>query len=101
MTVAIVAFVGDELTATGYRLAGARVWIVSPAAAGEALRAAREEASLVLITPAHARQVPPAELEAALRSFSPLTLVVDDVLEREAPPDLERAMRSALGVEAA
>ena len=39
--------------------------------------------------------------EAALRSFDPMTLVVDDILEREAPPDLEQAMRSALGVEAA
>jgi len=98
--VAAVAFIGDELTATGFRLAGARAWIVPPGAAAEALRAAREEASLVLISPLHARQVPPAELEAAQRSFSPLVLVVDDILERDAPPDLEQAMRSALGVEA-
>jgi vacuolar-type H+-ATPase subunit F/Vma7 len=99
--VATVAFIGDELTATGYRLAGARAWIVPPEEAGEALRVAREEAGLVLITPAHARHVPGDELEEALRSFTPLVLVVDDILEREAPPDLERAMRSALGVEAA
>lgn len=97
---AAVAFIGDELTGTGYRLAGARAWIVPPEAAGEALRAAREEASLVLLSPRHARHVPGEELEAALRSFSPLVLVVDDILEHDAPPDLERAMRSALGVEA-
>jgi vacuolar-type H+-ATPase subunit F/Vma7 len=99
--VATVAFIGDELTATGYRLAGARAWIVPPEEAGEALRVAREEAGLVLIAPAHARHVPGDELEEALRSFTPLVLVVDDILEREAPPDLERAMRGALGVEAA
>ena len=98
---ATVAFIGDELTATGYRLAGARAWIVPPEEAAEALRAAREEASLVLMTPLHARHVPADELEQALRSFAPLVLVVDDVLERESPPDLERAMRGALGVEAA
>lgn len=98
---AAVAFIGDELTATGFRLAGARVWIVPPEVAAEALRAAREDASLVLIAPAHARQVPGDELEAALRSFDPLTLVVDDVLERDVPPDLEQAMRGALGVETA
>ena len=96
-----VAFIGDELTATGYRLAGARAWIVPPGEAGEALRAAREEARLVLVTTAHARHVPGDELEEALRSFDPLVLVVDDILGREAPPDLERAMRRALGVEAA
>jgi vacuolar-type H+-ATPase subunit F/Vma7 len=99
--VAAVAFIGDELTATGFRLAGARVWIVPPEETVEALRAAREEASLVLISPAHAQQVPGDELEAASRAFDPLVLVVDDVLEREAPPDVEQAMRSALGVEAA
>ena len=98
---ATVAFIGDELTATGYRLAGARAWIVPPEEAAEALRAAREEASLVLLAPTHAHHVPGEELEDALTSFSPLVLVVDDILERESPPDLERAMRSALGVEAA
>ena len=96
-----VAFIGDELTATGYRLAGARVWIVPPEEAAEALQAAREEASLVLLAPGHARHVPGDELEDALRSFAPLVLVVDDILEHESPPDLERAMRSALGVEVA
>ena len=98
---ATVAFIGDELTATGYRLAGARAWIVPAEEAAEALRAAREDASLVLISPRHARSIPPEELDEALGSFEPLTLVVDDILEREAPPDLERAMRSALGVEVA
>ena len=96
-----VAFIGDELTATGFRLAGARVWIVPPEEAAAALRAAREEASLVLVSAAHARRLPGDELEAALRSFDPMTLVVDDILERETPPDLEQAMRSALEVEAA
>jgi len=101
VSVATVAFIGDELTATGYRLAGVRAWIVPPEEAAEALRAAREEAELVLIAPAHASHVPGDELEEALGSLAPLTLVVDDILEREAPPDLERAMRGALGVEAA
>lgn len=95
-----VAFIGDELTATGFRLAGALSFIVPPADAAEALRAARESAALVLIGAAHAQSVPEAELDQALAAFEPLTLVVDDVLEQNAPPDLEQAMRRALGVEA-
>lgn len=94
-----VAFIGDELTATGYRLAGATAYIVAPGEAAEALQAARESVALVLIAPAHARAIPAAELDAALTAFRPLTLVVDDILEREAPPDIEQAMRRALGVE--
>ena len=56
---------------------------------------------MVLVTTGHARHGAGDELEEALRSFDPLVLVVDDILGREAPPDLERAMRRALGVEAA
>ena len=96
-----VAFIGDELTATGYRLAGARVFIVSPEAAAGTLAEARQSAALVLIAPEHARAVPGPQLAAALSAFRPLTLVVDDILGRDAPPDLEQAMRRALGVEAA
>ena len=96
-----IAFIGDELTATGYRLAGLRVHVVLPADAAIALRAAREESSLVLLAPAHARAIPRVELDEALRSFHPLTITVDDILAREVPPDLERDMRHALGVELA
>ena len=96
-----VAFIGDELTASGFRLAGARVFIVSVDETAAAFDAAREVASLVLIGPSHAAALPAAGLATALGSFAPLTLVVDDILEREAPPDLEQLMRRALGVEAA
>jgi len=96
-----VAFIGDELTGTGYRLAGATVFIVPPEGAAEALADAQGRSSVVLLAPAHARAIPAAALEAALAATRPLTLVVDDVLQREAPPDLEQLMRRALGVEAA
>jgi vacuolar-type H+-ATPase subunit F/Vma7 len=96
-----VAFIGDELTATGFRLAGARVFIVPVDEAPAAFGTAREVASLVLIGPSHAAALPAGELATALAGFAPLTLVVDDILEREAPPDLEQLMRRALGVEAA
>ena len=37
----------------------------------------------------------------ALRSVRPVTVVVEDVLSRQPPPDLELEMRRALGVEIA
>ena len=67
----------------------------------EALAEARAAAALVLVTPSHARAIPGAQLAAALSALRPLTFVVDDILGRDAPPDLEQAMRRALGVEAA
>jgi vacuolar-type H+-ATPase subunit F/Vma7 len=96
-----LAFIGDEVTATGFRLAGARVYVPEPApdAVREALEAARAEAAVVLVTAALAGELPPPLLEEALGATAPLTLVVDDLLGEAAPPDLESAMRRALGVE--
>jgi len=96
-----IVFIGDELTATGYRLAGVRVYVVPPEEAAVALRAAQEDSSLVLLAPAHARAIPGAELAEALRGFRPLTIAVDDILGQDVPQDLERDMRRALGVELA
>lgn len=96
-----LAFIGDEVTASGFRLAGARVHVPgpSPDAVRAAFEAARAEASVVLVTAALAPLLPPALLEEALAATAPLTLVVDDLLGEAAPPDLESAMRRALGVE--
>jgi vacuolar-type H+-ATPase subunit F/Vma7 len=94
-----VVFIGDELTATGFRLAGATALIVPPEAAADALRSARQEASLVLLAASHARRVGMAELDVALTSAHPITVLVDDILGREPPPDMDQLMRRALGVE--
>lgn len=94
-----VAFIGDELSGSGFRLAGARVYTVALDAAASALAEARASASLVLVGAAHARALPSEVLAEALASPAPLTLVVDDILERQAAPDLESELRRALGLE--
>lgn len=94
-----LAFIGDEVSATGFRLAGARVHVPPPGGVREAFDAARGEAAVVLVTAALAAELPPALLEEALGAIAPLVLVVDDLLGTAAPPDLEAAMRRALGVE--
>lgn len=96
-----LAFIGDELTATGFRLAGARVYVPPPGGVRAAFDAARAEASVVLLTAALAAELPAPLLEEALGATAPLTLVVDDLLGAAPPPDLEAAMRRALGVETA
>jgi vacuolar-type H+-ATPase subunit F/Vma7 len=92
-------FIGDELTAAGFRLAGIDTVVPQPAAAGEALRAARKEAALVIMTADLARHVPADELEAALIAEAPAVAVIPDVLFRTPVPDLARRLRRALGIE--
>ncbi len=93
-------YLGDELSAAGYRLAGA---IVRTPRAGEeaaALAWARANAPLVLLSASVAAGIAEAVLRSALSALAPLVLIVPD-LQGDAPlPDLAARLRGQLGLEA-
>lgn len=93
-----VVFIGDEVTAQGFRLAGAgiRVPVKDGVAAsfGDALR----EADLVLITADAAVRLDADVLENAVRAASPLVLVIPDAAFRTMPPDPADAIDRVLGI---
>ncbi|MBF0165364.1 MAG: hypothetical protein HQL97_11250 [Magnetococcales bacterium] len=92
-------FIGDEADAAAWRLTGARVRIVGP---GEVVRAVEEalasDGELVLLSASRARELPAALLERFSTALHPLTLVVPDATGGAQPPDLERLVRSRLGM---
>lgn len=92
-------FVGDEVTAAGYRLAGARVLIPDEGTVGTVFAAALEEAELVLITAACAAQLSDIQLDQIMRAADPLVLVVPDAANRIASPDLSADVDRVLGIE--
>lgn len=94
-----VTFIGDEVSAAGYRLAGVDVFSPSPAEAADVFAAACGRAGLVLVASATASNIPAAQLDDALSRGAPLVMVVGDVRERAAPPDLEGYVRDILGLE--
>jgi vacuolar-type H+-ATPase subunit F/Vma7 len=93
-------YLGDEVSAAGYRLAGA---LVRTPRAGEepaALARARAEAPLVLVSASVAAAIGEAALRGALSALNPLVLIVPD-LHGEVPlPDLALRLRAQLGLEA-
>lgn len=94
-------FIGDEPSAAGWRLAGARVMVPDPGAESRSvLTALGGEAELVLLSSVTARALPPALLERFLLSLKPLTLVVGDVAEAVPVPDLAARVRARLGMSA-
>ncbi len=97
MTTAV--FIGDEVTASGWRLAGVRVIAVDGDAVLQAFEAALDDTDLLLITAACAAELDRARLDAAVRRAQPLVLVVPDAAERLAPPDLDRQVDRVLGIE--
>ena len=93
-------FLGDELAAAGYRLAGAQVHTPRPGEAAAALASARSQSPLVLLTASVAAQVGAAALQRALAAPTPLVLVVPDVHGDVPLPDLAARLRAELGFEA-
>jgi vacuolar-type H+-ATPase subunit F/Vma7 len=92
-------FIGDELSATGFRLTGVKTIVAAPDAANDALNDARKQAALVIMTAELAHHVPAAELEAALIAAAPALAIIPDVRMRTPLPNLASKLRRALGIE--
>ena len=93
-------FLGDELAAAGYRLAGAQVNTPRAADAAAALAQACSQAPLVLLSASVAAQVGARALQRALAAPAPLVLVVPDIDGAVPLPDLSARLRAQLGFEA-
>jgi vacuolar-type H+-ATPase subunit F/Vma7 len=87
-------FLGDLLTAAGYRLAGARVLTPPLGEAAQAFERACERAPLVLVTAEYA-----AVIGSRGRPGRALVAVVPDARGRLAPPDPGARLRRELGLD--
>ncbi len=94
-------YIGEEASATAFRLAGARVIVPRDGEEAAALAAARGDASLILVSAATAARIPAREIDAAQAALAPLTLVVPDLREEVALPDLAARLRAQLGLDPA
>jgi vacuolar-type H+-ATPase subunit F/Vma7 len=92
-------YLGDEVTAAGYRLAGAQVRVPAPEEAAAAFAEARALAPLVLVSAAVAIRIDAAQLRAALTALQPLVLIVPDARGEVPRPDLAARLRGQLGLE--
>jgi vacuolar-type H+-ATPase subunit F/Vma7 len=87
--------IADELTALGFRLAGAHVYVPQEHAVQRLFTEVCGEADLVLITAEKA----PAQLAAALLAARPLLAIIPDARSTVDVDDLTHELRRALGVE--
>ncbi len=95
---AALVFIGDEVAAAGWRLAGVDARATAPGAEGAQLAKALEEAQLVLVSAEAAARIPEAELRAALRRLTPVTVVVPDLRETVPYPDVAARIKRQLGI---
>ena len=92
-------YIGDEVSAAGFRLAGARVTVPSEGDEATALAAARASATLILISAEIATRIPSRDLATAQAALAPLTLIVPDLKEEIPMTDLATTLRTELGLE--
>ena len=97
-----IAYLGDEVTAAGFRIAGAVTLVItdSEPAIADALLDALASSELVLLAADVARKLPSALLDRALAARAPRVLVVPDLRGRAAAPDLASRLREELGLAA-
>ncbi len=93
-------YLGDEVSAAGYRLAGAAVRTPRVGEGAAALAQACGQAPLVLLSAAVAAGIGERQLRAALSALSPLVLIVPDLQAQVPLPDLAARLRAQLGLEA-
>ncbi len=96
---AAIVYLGDELNAAGYRLAGVDARVPAAGAETGYLEAAMREAQVVLLGMRFAAAIAPAVLEPALASRSPLVMVVPELNGERPSIDPASRVRRLLGVE--
>ncbi len=92
-------FIGDELSALGYRRAGARTLTPGDGDLLELFEQACAEAPVVLITAALAARLPARRLGQARLSLQPIVMIVPDVQSQSPAPDAGELVRRQLGME--
>jgi vacuolar-type H+-ATPase subunit F/Vma7 len=98
-----IVYLGSEIGAAGYRLAGLaiRTPADTPDEVGKALREAVESGvDCILLAGPLAQLLPAAQLQEALCSLRPLLAIVPELHGRGRVPDLTDEVRAALGIEA-
>ena len=95
----VTIFIGDEVSATAWRLIGVRATAVDTGSVAAAFDAAVGDTGLLMVTAACAREVDSERLDATVRDAKPLILVVPDAANRVAPPDLDKQVDRVLGIE--
>lgn len=92
------SFIGDEVSAAGFRLAGVDVHVPEPVQTPDLLRRLLIESRLVLITAEVAGRLPEDLLRRATTAARPPVLVIPDIRGRVEAPDLASLLRRQLGM---
>ena len=95
---AIAEYIGDEVSAAGYRLCGVYAQAADRYTAASLIRQACERASLVLVGSSAAQYLSATEQDFLLAGVSPPVLIVPDFCGSRAVPDIATRIHKQLGM---
>lgn len=91
-------FLGDEISAAGFRLAGIPTLVPEEGQVEHELQRVARQAALILISAEAASQVSDSLINELLISLEPMLLIIPDLRERTQPRDLVTPIREHLGI---
>jgi len=94
-----IVFIGDPVTAAGFRLAGVTSFAPEAADLAAMVEAEAPGATVLMMTPAAHAALPAALARALEQGKAPLLALVPDAQGRAPVPDMEDEVRRALGIE--
>lgn len=94
----VAEFIGDEVSAAGYRLCGIDVHVADNQNAWSLIKKSCERASLVLVSSSTVEQLRSSELDELLANIQPPVLVVPDVRGLQDVPDIVSRINKQLGL---
>lgn len=93
-----VHFLGDEVSAVGFRLAGAEIAMPPPDSVWDQVEISRTQCDLLLMTARVASHLQEEQRQELMRSHQPLVLIIPDVREKQMPDDVIEPIRRRLGI---
>ena len=94
-----VIFIGDEVTAAGFRLGGVACHTPERDELPDLLAKEREGCDLIMITAQYAGWLGVDAVEEMALWSHPLVAILPDIRNQQLPPNLEHAVRRELGIE--
>mgnify|MGYP001818338812 CR=1 FL=1 len=94
----VAEFIGDEVSAAGFRLCGIDVHITDGSDVMSLISQVSERASLVLVSSSAVQDLDRAELDALLAGIEPAVLIVPDVRGLHDVPDIVPRIQQQLGM---
>ena len=94
----VTVFIGDELSAAGYRLCGVDTQIADSGNVASLIEQACEYASLLLLSSGVSQALDQAQLDALMEKLSPAVIIVPAVASQSQLPDIAGRIHKQLGM---